>query len=411
MKKKICTFGIGILLLSLSTGIAPLLAQSTDEMSDELKAILKTSQNNQEKACREQEPDVKRTYIFRDTSRQHPFRADGRKILPDGIEESFGPPPPYARLRKLIPFWRAPVDKYGLSIHSFKEYTAREVPVNETKKSRSFRLSFEKQLEEETNRKATLPRFDWRDAEHRLVFSPVEFQGWYCNNCWAFATVEAMQISRQIVALRTKNAHLEAASLLSPNPRQLGLCWAQKNQKYSEESCQFNWHGEAFSFMVVEGMPLDGTADFGLFSTGHSKLCDARTFVKALTWDYVSSTPHEVASVEEIKRALVMYGPIVTTLVFDSCLNLYGGGVFNEQQNWNVDGTGKKRLKPGNHIVLIVGWDDAKEAWLIKNSYGAEWGENGYGWIKYGSNNIGQFAAWILADPNEKLISRENLNF
>ncbi len=406
MKIKTCKFGIGILLLTISIGIVPAFAQPTEEMSEELKAVLKTSQNTQEKACREQKPDVKRAYLFRDTSRQHPFDSLGKRILPEGYAAAYGPPPRYAWLRKLIPFWSAPVDKYGLSIHSFKDYTARDVPVNETEKSNRFRLNFEKQLSEETNRKTALQKFDWRDSEHRLVFSPVKFQGWYCNNCWAFAAVEAMQISRQLVAMRSKNENLEKNILMSPSPRQMGLYMAEKTKTDSSASCEFNWHGEAFSFIVDEGMPLDGKADFGIFNRGDDLLSDARTFVKALTWDYVSSNPHEVASVEEIKRSLIVYGPVVTTLVFDDCLNLYGGGVFNEEQNWDIT-DGGKALKRGNHIVLIVGWDDAKGAWLVKNSYGTEWGEGGYGWIKYGSNNIGQFAAWILADPNEKPVFRE----
>lgn len=411
MKIKTLNFGIGVLLLTISALTAPTAAQSTGEMSDELKAVLKASQKNQEKACGEQKPEVKKTYSFRDTTRQHPFNNFGKTKPPEGLVEAYGPPPRYARLRKIIPFWSAPVDKYGLSIHSFKEYAARDVPVNETGKSRNFRLNFEKQLDEETQRTTALPKFDWRDAEHGLVFSPVKFQGWYCNSCWAFAAVEAMQISRQLVAQRANNKNLAETALETPSPHELGLCWAMKNKEEPTESCKFNWHGEAFSFMVDEGMPLDGTKDFSVFSMGLHQFCDAKTFVKALTWDYISASPHEVASTEEIKRALITYGPIVTTLVFDSCLNLYGGGVFNEEQNWNTSADGRKTLKPGNHIVLIVGWDDAKQAWLVKNSYGTEWGENGYGWIKYGSNNIGQFAAWILADPNEKIISRESLDF
>ncbi len=35
------------------------------------------------------------------------------------------------------------------------------------------------------------------------------------------------------------------------------------------------------------------------------------------------------------------------------------------------------------HAVSIVGWDDAKQAWLCKNSYGRDWGENGFFWLSY----------------------------
>jgi len=69
-------------------------------------------------------------------------------------------------------------------------------------------------------------------------------------------------------------------------------------------------------------------------------------------------------------------------------------------------GLRERDLIDANHLVLLVGWNDERQAWLIKNSYDMNWGEKGFGWVKYGSNNIGQFAAWILADPNEKMISR-----
>ena len=48
---------------------------------------------------------------------------------------------------------------------------------------------------------------------------------------------------------------------------------------------------------------------------------------------------------------------------------------------------------------MLVGWDDNKQAWLIKNSWGKDWGEDGFGWVKYDSNNIGLFAAWIQPSP------------
>ncbi|HLO37981.1 MAG TPA: C1 family peptidase [Lacibacter sp.] len=37
-----------------------------------------------------------------------------------------------------------------------------------------------------------------------------------------------------------------------------------------------------------------------------------------------------------------------------------------------------------NHSVVICGYDDSKNAWLIQNSWGSGWGDNGYSWIDYG---------------------------
>lgn len=37
----------------------------------------------------------------------------------------------------------------------------------------------------------------------------------------------------------------------------------------------------------------------------------------------------------------------------------------------------------GGHAVSIVGYDDSKQAWLIRNSWGEEWGEKGFAWVAY----------------------------
>jgi cathepsin L len=52
---------------------------------------------------------------------------------------------------------------------------------------------------------------------------------------------------------------------------------------------------------------------------------------------------------------------------------------------------------PRRRRISIVGWDDTRNAWLIKNSWGTGWGLNGYGWVDYGRYNIGEQAAWVDA--------------
>lgn len=403
-----------ITVIAFQSGVlaqAPVDQNPKGRPSPELLSTLRKGQKTKEKACREQKPGVKRTYSFRDMSVRHPFKSDGDVIRPDRIEPAFGPKPKYSRWRKIIPFWKTPVDKYGPSVFAFKKNTGRDVPVNETKRSKRIRTMFEESVAARATTDASSAAFDWREEKHGLQFSQPIFQGWYCNNCWSHASVEAFQLSRQLIKRRAGfTGDFDPSHVSSRNyVVEASVCYAKSLAK--EEStfpCQFSWHSETLSYLVTDGLPnpeIPNIADD--FSAGLRWKCSATSSVRALTWDYVSVFPHEVAKTEEIKRALVTYGPIISTIVTDDCLNLYGGGVFNELHNNYTDGKGEKKLVDGDHIVLIVGWDDKRGAWLVKNSWGTEWGENGYGWIKYGSNNIGQFAAWILADPEERVVTSD----
>jgi hypothetical protein len=329
--------------------------------------FLDTFQNDQEKLCREQTISATRTYSFRLIPRADPAYdgAAGKKLW----------------YRKLFPFLKPPLEKYGIDdVRTLKEVYNRSVPLGESKRSKRIRLQMEHGLPQ-LGQQVAQAKFDWR--ENGLDVGPAGSQGYACNTCWAFATVDAMQISRQLMALREKR---ELDPGLRPSVRQLVSCAVKK----PEEFCQSNWHGEAFDFMIEKGLPLGGVTKYVPkdFSTWE---CEPDTYLRALTWDYVSNTPDRVAPTEEIKRSIIVYGSVVSMLTFDSCYLLYGGGVFNEE-----------RFKKGTHVVLIIGWDDEKGAWLVKNSYGENWGDNGFGWIKYGSNNIGQWSAFVVADPREE---------
>ena len=68
---------------------------------------------------------------------------------------------------------------------------------------------------------------------------------------------------------------------------------------------------------------------------------------------------------------------------------LYTGGIFNHCDfgyPWDVD-----------HAVIAFGYDDS--SWIIKNSWGPEWGENGYIRLALGNcNNVLQYifaAIWF----------------
>jgi hypothetical protein len=86
------------------------------------------------------------------------------------------------------------------------------------------------------------------------------------------------------------------------------------------------------------------------------------------------------SSINVLKSLLVIGKPILIQVNVD------------ESKFWN---TGKEeslfiwKEKVGEwnpnvaHAMVITGWDDSKNAWKVMNSWGVDYGDNGYGWIDY----------------------------
>jgi hypothetical protein len=98
----------------------------------------------------------------------------------------------------------------------------------------------------------------------------------------------------------------------------------------------------------------------------------------------------------DIKRAMLEHGPILTKMSIPTGSKFKRpdkGIVFEE----TIPIAYKPKPNYGTHIVLLVGWDDSKGAWLLKNSWGTGWGDHGYIWIKYGSGKVGMGAHYVQA--------------
>ncbi|MFI5297439.1 MAG: C1 family peptidase [Polyangiales bacterium] len=211
----------------------------------------------------------------------------------------------------------------------------------------------------------TAASFSWRD-----VMPTIRDQS-DCGSCWAFSTTTVMETTTRL--LDDVTIDLSEQFLLNCTPVAPG----------KTSNCEGNDPAKAFQLMIDHGTALESwvpyadkpqTCNFAFASSLHAK-----------SYHYVSKdNPYAVPSVVDLKTTIATHGPVVATVAATDKFVHYASGVFDETASGDT-----------NHAIVLIGWDDARGAWLLRNSWGTGWGEFGYMWIKYGSNSVGQYALWI----------------
>jgi parallel beta-helix repeat protein len=90
--------------------------------------------------------------------------------------------------------------------------------------------------------------------------------------------------------------------------------------------------------------------------------------VKITAWGWVNN------SINDIKHALITHGPLVICQMTRQDLDYYEDGVYMPDINSPIQ---------RGHVVAIVGYNDTQGCWVIRNSAGDKWGEEGYFRISY----------------------------
>lgn len=212
-------------------------------------------------------------------------------------------------------------------------------------------------------RPSALPAaFSWLEQQK---MTPCKNQA-SCGSCWAFAAVGQFEANIKRFDNVTRDLSEQWLVNCDKNSQGCGGGWCPDNM--------FKTYGAVYEAdLPYKGK--DGTCASSY--TYHEKI---------ISYKEIGTQP----TPDQIKDAIYKYGPLWVAVCVGSNFNAYKGGVLSKTDAGDV-----------NHAVVLCGWDDATQSWVMRNSWGTSWGENqGYMRIKYGTSKIGYKATYMVyKDP------------
>ncbi|XP_075198809.1 procathepsin L-like [Anomaloglossus baeobatrachus] len=253
------------------------------------------------------------------------------------------------------------LSRYKMAMNKFADMTSEERSSRSCVTSNKISLAPKKRPMQPRGKNFNIPEsVDWRDSN---CVSPVQNQGDYCGSCWAFATVGVVE----------SHYCIKAKELVKMSEQQLVDC-------------------DGVNDGCCGGMPTDALEYIS--RNGLMKAKDYEYSEKKFTCLYkpknainVNVTKHYVLPQEDnMASSVALDGPITVLIDASSDLMEYSEGIFDGECTEEI-----------NHAVIAVGYgteydeetDENVDYWIVKNSWGEDWGENGYIKMKRNINQCG----------------------
>ncbi len=233
---------------------------------------------------------------------------------------------------------------------------------------------------------AELPaRFDWRDYNGRSYIGTVRNQEG-CNACYAFAACAAAEGAYN----KAMDAYDERCADFSESFIAWCLGKLDAYNKYFS-GCD----GADHDYYELEALTNEGIInekDFPYVDSdpGECTHLDDQA-ITFLSWHRI-----ECGDIDAIKTAIMTYGVVDAAVFVAGAFQAYASGIY-EDSNTICDRS-PCYYTPTNHAIALVGWDDngGNGYWILRNSWGTDWGEDGYMKIKYDSALVACAVAYLV---------------